>query len=593
MALIPITEAAKLGLLPREFEEFFPGIARSSLFGSPLTLNLRQFRPGAGPLERGVGRFGFQHGVPGIAGVRFGLGPLLQGLGLSPGPSAVTAPGVVPGGRAQAGRGGVASAETLAARGQPQDIEAIRRLLESGQLDPRSLPPGLVAALMGGAAPRPVSTVHGPVATAPRPAPAAGIAEPLGQARQALTGASAAEQLVQAVQGIPPGSFAMTPEARVAFEAQRRGERDPVTEGGVEAGALPSFAAENIARLAQGALPFTDTFTDPRFPGVEFPTTGPVSGLPGTPKAAIPTDVTAGVEAGVVPPPSPAPSVLAGLSWQDVLGALGVAVGAAGGGQQLAQGQIPQGLLTLGRTGLTAAQMTGLVGRVPGPGVLDVVKGAVQGIPGAVAGTGTSLAANEAARQALLSGTETAAGSLAGAVPLLNIATLGVGLGLGPKGELAPREGESFGSAFPRAYASPEAQVAGLAGGPILSAIVAAAKAGGLFGAHRSLRAKQTAELLEAGRIGDTLRGPIGSYDQAAILEDFFKVGGHVGYIQQPAEFVRRALTDPGSIMEASSPGGSWGQPSAMGVRTGLLGSSIQATVQSAVKHGRRLAAQQ
>ena len=97
MALIRLEEAIDLGLVPPEAMKHFPAVGRSRLFGSPLTLNLRQFRPGTGPLERGLGR-GFEPRGPGIAGVRFGLGPLRQGLGLSPSRSAVTAPSVVPGG---------------------------------------------------------------------------------------------------------------------------------------------------------------------------------------------------------------------------------------------------------------------------------------------------------------------------------------------------------------------------------------------------------------------------------------------------------------------------------------------------------------
>lgn len=546
MALIPITEAAKLGLLPREFEEFFPGIARSSLFGSPLTLNLRQFRPGAGPLERGVGRFGFQHGVPGVAGVRFGLGPLLQGLGLSPGPSAVTAPGVVPGGRARAGAGGAPSAGTLAGRAQPQDIEAIRRLLETGQLDPRTLPPGLMAALLGGAAPRPTAT-RTAVPLPPRAAGPSGIAQPLAQTRQALTTASAAEQLVRAIQGIPPGSFERPPGIEAAFQAQRAGERAEIPSG-----IGPGFG------IPPPIDPLTGLPTESAF-GAQIAAEGGAQGLrtigvpQGVPESAIPADVTAGIEAGVIPPTEGGGLTLP--SAGQTLGGLLTALQLAQAGQQLAAGQTGSGAIQAARGVLQAAKM------------LDLLPAAA-----------------------------------AGAIPVANIALGGLSLGLQgskePTHSFQIREAQERQGVLGGALAGLGSQEATMANmvfpgaGLVLGPVVGALRNLGVFGQHRTLSQKLRAELLEAGRIGDTLRGPIGAYGQAQNLEDFFNVGGHVGYLTQPAEFVRRALTDPNSIMAASSPGGSWGDVSAMGVRTGLLGSSIQATVQSAIQNARRLAEQ-
>ena len=40
---------------------------------------------------------------------------------------------------------------------------------------------------------------------------------------------------------------------------------------------------EEAARLAPGAIPFTSTFEDPRFPGMRFPATGPIEGETTTP----------------------------------------------------------------------------------------------------------------------------------------------------------------------------------------------------------------------------------------------------------------------------------------------------------------------
>jgi len=40
---------------------------------------------------------------------------------------------------------------------------------------------------------------------------------------------------------------------------------------------------EEAARLAPGAIPFTSTFEDPRFPGMRFPATGPIEGVTTSP----------------------------------------------------------------------------------------------------------------------------------------------------------------------------------------------------------------------------------------------------------------------------------------------------------------------
>jgi len=48
-------------------------------------------------------------------------------------------------------------------------------------------------------------------------------------------------------------------------------------------GARADFSPEKAARLAHGAIPFSATFEDPRFPGMRFPTTGPIEGVTTTP----------------------------------------------------------------------------------------------------------------------------------------------------------------------------------------------------------------------------------------------------------------------------------------------------------------------
>ena len=49
----------------------------------------------------------------------------------------------------------------------------------------------------------------------------------------------------------------------------------------VAAGA--DFSPHETAHLAHGAIPFTATFEDSRFPGMRFPTTGPIEGVTTTP----------------------------------------------------------------------------------------------------------------------------------------------------------------------------------------------------------------------------------------------------------------------------------------------------------------------
>jgi len=228
-------------------------------------------------------------------------------------------------------------------------------------------------------------------------------------------------------------------------------------------------------------------------------------------------------------------------------------------------------------------------------GALDVAEGRpASGASQMLQGT-QALATSPTATTALGASPGLAA-QLATAAPILGIAALGAGM-VGTQGESgAPRAGESYGQAFRRAMGGEAATLTGGAAnvlfpgsGFVVGPAVAALQATGLFGEHRSLRAKQTAELNEAGRLGDTLRTPIGGYDQAKTLDEFFKVGGAVGYIGSPAEFVKRALSDPASILEASAPGGRWDEPSALGVSTALLRPSVEATVQSAVMNAKRL----
>jgi hypothetical protein len=47
--------------------------------------------------------------------------------------------------------------------------------------------------------------------------------------------------------------------------------------------ARADFSPQETARSARGAIPFTATFEDSRFPGMRFPTTGPIEGVTTTP----------------------------------------------------------------------------------------------------------------------------------------------------------------------------------------------------------------------------------------------------------------------------------------------------------------------
>jgi hypothetical protein len=43
--------------------------------------------------------------------------------------------------------------------------------------------------------------------------------------------------------------------------------------------ARTDFSPQETARVAHGAIPFTPTFEDSRFPGMRFPTTAPIEGV--------------------------------------------------------------------------------------------------------------------------------------------------------------------------------------------------------------------------------------------------------------------------------------------------------------------------
>jgi len=125
--------------------------------------------------------------------------------------------------------------------------------------------------------------------------------------------------------------------------------------------------------------------------------------------------------------------------------------------------------------------------------------------------------------------------------------------------------------------------------GPVGSAVGALAGMAlpylGMLSPHRSPEAKLRAEQLESGRIGDTMRGGIPAVEGSQTLEDFFTnlQSLPLGLRQFPTEFTTAAQEDPGRIWAASAPGGSWGQPSAMGVRQSSLAPNVQAAFNAAI----------
>ena len=273
---------------------------------------------------------------------------------------------------------------------------------------------------------------------------------------------------------------------------------------------------------------------------------------------------------------------------------------------------IARALATAGGTGTRLAQETGVVGTGPGTygatlgaafqgaGVLGGLAGGAYDLSRGRIGPGALSLANagfQGARLLAPAGSQ-AANTLASVAPLANIAAGGLAAGLrGHFGEQAEhsyqvREAIENMGLMETLFGGPGAEAGGLAGsvipgaGLVVTPVVNLLQKTGLFGEHRSRSQALKAESTEAGRHGDELRAPIALYEKAANLDEFFQAQGAVGYIQgSPAEFVKRALTDPASIMAASAPTG----PSMLGVRSSLLVPSIEALATSAIDNARRL----
>lgn len=380
MARIRLEEALDLGLIPQDqiaaLMERFPAVGRSQVFGSPLFITPSRT---VGPLQRNL--FGFGP-YAGLQIPRFGLGPLLQGMGLSPPPSAVTSPGMVPVGAAARRREELTPEELLALYAQMGQAGALPRptLLPQGPQFP--LPARITQQIQEAAGPGGEDVAQ-----------ALSIARTaLGISKVVMDDSTLLSQIVGPL--LPPpelGGGRATPEVEQAFQAQRAGERGtPV---------IP-LAAENAARLAQGALPFTEAFTDPRFPGLEFPTTGPIEGVP-----------TTGLEA-VETTPEVTPTETGGGG----LAGAGSLLGLAQGGVALAQGDVRGGVSNIAQSAPGAIQTAGEV-LFPAAAGQFVAPGATFGVEGASTALGTGAGAG--------------LGELAGSiVPWLGPASFAANLGM-------------------------------------------------------------------------------------------------------------------------------------------------------------------
>ena len=214
-------------------------------------------------------------------------------------------------------------------------------------------------------------------------------------------------------------------------------------------------------------------------------------------------------------------------------------------------------------------------------------------LAGTSAATGFAPFTEAFASSQLGAGTGAGAGAagagIAGAAPLLPLFMAPLGIAAAPSGEAGDQ-------ARQQAATTAALATAGSIFGPVGTGVGALAGMAlpllGKLSPHRSPEAKLRAELLEAGRLGDTLRGPGAGLMAAQNPEEFFNQGAALGLYSQPEQFAQAALNDPAAIWAASAPGGQWGQESAMGVRQGLLVPSLQALFNQAVPKIRELMAQ-
>ena len=368
MAQIPYAEAMELGLVPRRIEDalneyyaaqgrYPSGFPRSRGMLAPF-FKVPPYLAFQRPSAMRASPFGNPPRTA-LQPLRFGLGPMGLGLGLSAGSPAISGGGV-PVGRRATGTGGPSDVSTLLARGGPQDIEAILRMAEAGLL-----PPGLLAALRqaGRLPPAPVGRASGPQVSpqaAQQIQQAGSVREAmqtartvLGISKQVMNDESLLRQIVDPIWTKPPPvSFggATTPEAQAAFEAQRAGERAPV----LSAPAFPIAGPGLSAEVAAGGAPPTDIFNPNVIGG------GLTDGaIPAESLAGIEAGVEAGVEAG-------AGAAGTGAGAASTVGAALPYIGAAFGIANTAMKQDPDYLKAVNAALYAAAPFTfGLTAAVP------------------------------------------------------------------------------------------------------------------------------------------------------------------------------------------------------------------------------------
>lgn len=242
LAEIALEEAIRLGLVPddvlKRLEE--QGILTSPFIGS-----------GGGqlPYWRLPSMFRTQRG--GVFQPRFGLGPLREGLALSPPAPAISGGGVPVGRASQHHNQGPAPLETLLGRG---DYAAIARGVQNGTIDLNTLP----------------ADVRAQVLQLLQPNRKKAEDEGMSDEQKAAAAAKQVLSLAKQVVGKGPGAQVIdqalgqtSPEGRVALEEQRTGERTPPGAPAVQpqpqgapttAGATPT--PDPVARLeAMGFTP--------------------------------------------------------------------------------------------------------------------------------------------------------------------------------------------------------------------------------------------------------------------------------------------------------------------------------------------------
>ena len=442
MALIRLEEAIDLGLVPLSAANRFPALARTPLFGSPLRLGaFPTLRPGASPLERQVG---FQYGRAGIAPPRFGLGPLAMRLGLSPLPSAVGTPGVVPVAARQAARRPRTQEEELAILGQLAAAGALPGLLPPFAAQRRAAvadPVQQVAARLGVPTQRVAQLQRQIVA-----AQDAGMNERqildmarrgIGLSRDVLNDQSLLRQVIDPLlQSAPPAAPGPTTEA--AFGAQRAGERAPfgapsiVPEGltvdqvQTLEGVLGPLSAQEAGLLTDQDIAALAGLADSISSGGALPTALEAVGTGASVPGGVPEGGGPGILASVAP-------------WVNAAAALGTVGGGVAGIVQSLFGEGPAPRRAVQGTFGAGQVAQGLGGLVPKETFLSGLEGGAT-LGGTAAGAAAAQAANVGAAGAggaasgfgslageaaeLAATTPAAAGALSGAAP-----TLSAGLG--------------------------------------------------------------------------------------------------------------------------------------------------------------------